>query len=163
MQNNKLFYIIGAIVILLIVGVGAFYMLGWNKGGTNVQYGLDGTKTYSNNEGSVTVGNSATMPDNWPSDVPANYSGAKILYSGNTNPETGTKGAAVSYTVEGGSVQAITDYYKSGLAAQGWKLEGNADMGGQTIIGATKDTRTFGVSILNSGNGTITVIAGLEL
>ena len=161
MEKKVMYIIAGVIVVLLIVIIGFFVrpMMMFNK--TSYQQNPDGTQTYSNSEGTVTVG--ASMPSTWPSDVPANYTGAQIIFSGDSNPQTGKAGAVVSYTVHNTSIQAISDYYKSGLTAQGWHIEGTTNIGSQVIIGATKDTRTFGASIVDAGNGDITVTAGLQL
>ena len=127
-----------------------------------VQQNLNGTQTYSNNEGSVTVGTGAGMPSGWPNDVPANYSGASIVYSGNLNPQTGQAGVVVSYTVQGATAQAVADYYKAGLISQGWAIEGDVNMAGGRTIVANKADKTFGVSIVEAG-GMVNVTAGLEL
>src|SRR3989344_5333830 len=90
--SNKMWYIIGGIVVLAIVGWlfmrGAGGFMGAATG-FDVDRNADGSATYSNDEGSVTVGTTATMPSNWPSDAPANYAGAAIVYSGTSNPQTG--------------------------------------------------------------------------
>ena len=110
---NKAVYIIGGIVVLLIAGW--FLTRGSaSVSGVDVDNNLDGSKTYSNEEGSVTVGTTATMPSNWPADAPANFAGAAIVYSGTSNPQTGTAGSAVSYTVRS-STASVADYYKQQL------------------------------------------------
>src|SRR3989344_4631434 len=92
---NKAVYIIGGIVVLLIAGW--FLTRGSaSVSGVDVDNNLDGSKTYSNEEGSVTVGG-GSMPDNWPGDAPANFAGATIAYSGTSNPQTGAAGPAASY------------------------------------------------------------------
>src|SRR3990167_686770 len=96
-MGNKMWYIIGAIVILLLLGwfaTGGAGFLAMRAAGVNATPNGDGTMTYSNSEGSVTVGG-GSMPDNWPSDAPANYAGASIQYSGSSNPQTGQAGSAV--------------------------------------------------------------------
>lgn len=153
MQNKWLYAGIGVVVVLGLVGFLASRTM---MNGTQ-------TQTYSNNEGSVTVGTNASMPSAWPSDAPANYAGATIVFSGNSNPQTGKNGAAVSYTVTGTTAKAVADYYKNTLTSNGWTVEGSMDLGTQMVVGAKKDNRTFGASIVDGGNGTITVTAGLEL
>jgi len=128
-----------------------------------VQQNLNGTQTYSNNEGSVTVGTNAGMPSGWPNDLPSNYTGAHIIYSGNSNPQTGQAGAAISYTLQDASAQTVASYYQNGLTEKGWSIESNANMGGQIVIGAKKDGKTFAAIIIDSGDGTVTVTAGLGL
>ncbi len=158
---NKTVYIIGGIIILLIVGW--FLTRGpASISGVDVDNNLDGSKTYSNEEGSVTVGTTATMPSNWPADAPANFAGAAIVYSGTSNPQTGKIGSAVSYTARG-SAAGVADYYKTQLTSKGWKIEGTANIAGATVVSATKDTRTFGAYIADTGDGQVTVTAGIEL
>lgn len=153
---------VGVVVVLAIGGFVAKSMM-YKSASVDYQQNLNGSQTYSNNEGSVTVGQNATMPSSWPADAPANYSGANIMYSGNSNPKGGSAGAMVSYTVSGASTQAVADYYKKTLVEKGWTVTGDANMSGQVIIGAEKDNRTIGISIADTGNGMITVTAGLEL
>ncbi len=160
---KKLYLIIGGIVVLAIVGFIAKGLIFGALTGGHYQQNLNGTQTYSNNEGSVTVGNNASMPSEWPSDAPSNFAGGSIVFSGNSNPQTGKNGAVVSYTVKGGTIQGVSDYYKAQLTANGWTLQGNYNVAGQGVLAAQKDGRTFGVSISDSGNGSVTVTAGLEL
>ncbi|OGG73386.1 hypothetical protein A3A40_01025 [Candidatus Kaiserbacteria bacterium RIFCSPLOWO2_01_FULL_54_20] len=158
---NKAVYIIGGIVVLLIVGW--FLTRGSASiSGVDVDNNLDGSTTYSNEEGSVTVGTTATMPSNWPADAPANFAGAAIVYSGTSNPQTGTAGSAVSYTVRS-STASVADYYKQQLTSAGWTIEATANIAGATVVSATKDTRTFGAYITDTGDGNVTVTAGIEL
>ena len=163
--SNKMWYIIGGIVVLAIVGWlfmrGAGGFMGAATG-FDVDRNADGSATYSNDEGSVTVGTTATMPSNWPSDAPANYAGAAIVYSGTSNPQTGTSGSAVSYTAQA-SVQSVADYYKQQLTSGGWAIQATANVGGATVVSATKDTRTLGAYITDTGDGNVSVVVGIEL
>lgn len=157
-------YIIGGIVVLLIAAwffTGGMSGMGANMAGVDMDRNLDGSTTYTNEEGSVTVGGNS-MPDNWPSDAPQNFSGATITFSGTSNPQTGQMGSAVSYTVRA-SAQAVADYYKSELQKAGWAVQASANMGAASAISATKDTRTFGAYIADTGDGSVAVTAGIEL
>jgi hypothetical protein len=169
-QSNKkvLYIVIGALVVLLIggavvgifgrsTGLGAAYF----TPGTDVDRNIDGSTTYSTEEGSVTVGGNS-MPSNWPSDAPTAYTDATIVYSGATNPTTGQNGSAVVYTVKA-STASVIEYYESRLKAEGWAITASADAAGMRVITATKDTRTFGVYIGSDGQGTTSVTAGIEL
>jgi len=153
-------YIIGGVVVLLILGWFLMGGLGANMAGVDVDRNLDGSATYSNEEGSVTVGGG--MPQNWPSDVPGVYSGAAIQYSGTSNPQTGEAGSAVVYTARA-SAQAVVDYYRQGLTSAGWTIEGTATIGAATVLTARKDTRTVGIHIADTGDGNVAVTAGVEL
>jgi hypothetical protein len=161
---------IGLGVLLLIIVIGAITgfagipAMSGAPAGTDVDRNIDGSTTYSNEEGSVTVGSGANMPANWPSDAPTAYSGATILYSGTTNPTTGESGSAVAYTTSA-SVQSVFEYYRSRLTAEGWAVEGSGTMtgAGMTVITATKDSRTFGVYITSDAQGQTSVTAGVQL
>jgi hypothetical protein len=61
------------------------------------------------------------------------------------------------------SAQAVADYYKQELQNNGWKIEGTASVGGATVVSASKDTRTFGAYIADTGDGNVAVTAGIEL
>lgn len=167
-SKKKIIYI--GIAVLIILALGAF-IGGFGRGtglgsayfapGTDVDRNLDGSTTYSTNEGSVTVGGN-TMPSNWPSDAPTAYTGATIAYSGTTNPTTGEAGSAVVYTTSA-SVASVIEYYESRLKAEGWTITASADAAGMRVITATKDTRTMGVYIATDGQGTTSVTAGVQL
>ncbi|MBI5644893.1 hypothetical protein HY970_02235 [Candidatus Kaiserbacteria bacterium] len=163
-MSNKIWYVIGAIVAVLLIGWLATRGMSYGAArmaGANVDQHMDGSTTYSNGEGSVTVGG-GSMPDNWPSDAPANYAGASIQYSGNSNPQTGKSGAAVVYTARGSSTDVL-NYYKSELASKGWKIEGTFNANGTTALSARKDTRVMAVYIVPGAEGMVAVTAGIEL
>lgn len=159
-----MWYIIGAIVLVVLVGGylsrGAGFM-GMRAAGVDMSPNADGGTTYSNNEGTVTVGGTA-MPSNWPSDAPANYSGASIQYSGSSNPQTGEAGSAIMYTVNA-SAQRVVDHYKNELARNGWTVEGTANAAGAMVVSAKKDTRTFGAYVVDSGSGAVSVTVGIGM
>lgn len=163
-SGNKMWYIIGAIIVLLLLGwvisrgVGGAAIIA--SGGTP---NLDGSATYTDNEGNTVTVGSSSMPENWPSDAPQNYAGASIRYSGNSNPQTGKAGAAVVYTANA-SVKSVYDYYDSRLKAEGWTIDATASVAaGANVIAATKNGRTFGVYIVSTGANTVSVTAGLDL
>ncbi len=165
--KSKVLYIVIAAIAILVLGAGFFFGSGMTQtalapAGVDVDQNRDGSTTYTTNEGTVTVGNNASMPENWPSDAPRAYSGATIVYSGTTNPTTGETGSAVSYTAPG-SVQEVIQYYLDGIKAEGWAVESDASVSGMRVIVAKKDTRTLGVYIMDGGNGTVSVTAGVQL
>lgn len=161
--SNKMWYIIGAIVVVLLLGWffsrGAWF-LGSAASGVDVDRDLDGSTTYSNDEGSVTVG-STSYPDNWPSDVPR-YGNGTIQFSGNSNPQTGASGAAVMFQTTD-NAQVVIDFYKTELTKNGWTIEGTVSANGALVLSAKKDTRTFGAYAVPSGDGKVSVTAGVEL
>jgi hypothetical protein len=166
-SNKKWLYIGGGVVILIILAAlfGGFGGRGFGPAyvapGTDVDRNMDGSTTYSTNEGSVTVGGNS-MPANWPSDAPPAYSGATIVYSGTSNPQTGEAGSAVVYTTTA-SADTVVAYYESRLKAEGWTVDATGAAAGMRVITATKDTRTFGVYIGSDSNGTTSVTAGVQL
>ena len=162
-SGNKMWYVIGGIVVFILVGW--FFSRGAGMmgaaSGVDVDQNLDGSATYSTSDGTVTVGGN-TLPDNWPSDAPGVYSGGSIQYSGSSNPQTGQAGSAVVYTVRA-SAQSVIDYYKSELTKSGWNVEATANMGEATVLSAGKDTRTIGIYIVDTGDGLVSVTAGIEM
>jgi hypothetical protein len=166
-SKNKLWYIIGGIVVLLVLGSqlsGFFARRGIENAieqatGVDVDYGRDGTATYKTDEGSVTVGGNS-LPDNWPADAPK-YPGANIQYSGSSNPQTGEAGVSVVFQTKA-SAQSVTDFYKKELASNGWKIESTATMGPATTLAAKKGDKTFAVYIVDSGEGMVNVTIGIS-
>ena len=163
-SNKKILYIVGGIIVLGLLGSlmsrGVGYM-GMRAVGVDMDQNRDGSATYSNKEGSVTVGGNK-MPDNWPSDAPGNFAGATITYSGSSNPQTGSAGSVVMYTVKA-SADAVAAQYKSELAAKGWTVESTANVAGATVIAAKKDTRTFGLYVTAVEGGDTTVQASVSM
>ncbi len=161
-SSKKLYCIIGGVIVLALLGW--FLMRGASdmaleRAGVDVDYNGNGSATYTTDDGSVTIGE-GKYPDTWPSDAPE-YGEGTIQYSGSSNPQTGESGAAVVFTATA-SVQAMVDFYKRELVADGWTITSTASVGGATVIGATKDTRTFGAYIVDAGNGMVSVTAGVS-
>src|SRR3989344_8054748 len=149
-EDNKgskkgLYVIVGIVILVLIVWAVKSSMR--SVTGVDIDRNFDGSATYSNEQGSVTVG-SNKLPDNWPADAPK-YGNATIQYSGSSNPQTGEEGASVMFTTPD-SVQAVVDFYKRDLTSNGWVIEQTANVGGSTVLSAKKDTRTFGVYIVDA-------------
>lgn len=160
--SKKGLYIVIVVVLVLIALYlmrGSFGLVGAPEG-VDVDRNLDGSATYTNDQGTVTTG-SNTLPDDWPSDAPK-YPNANIQYSGSSNPQTGEQGVAVAFFTTD-AVQTVMDYYKKELASNGWKVEQTATVGLNTVLSATKDTRTFGVYIADVGNGQTTVTVGIGI
>jgi hypothetical protein len=165
MSRNMMILIGAGAVVLLGIGwflTGGAAQMALSTQGVDVDRNLDGTVTYETEEGSVTTGAGATMPANWPSDVPQPYQGATIVYSGTTNPTTGAAGSAVVYTVNA-PAPAVIEYYAKDLATAGWKVENTAAIQGMNMIAATKDNRTVGVYVTDSDAGAVQVTVGVEL
>ena len=159
-KSKKWLYIIGGIIVVLVlahVAVGGFTRS--MTGAYMMHNGYDGSTTYSNGQGTVTV-DAQKMPDNWPSDAPT-YANAQIETAVASNPQTGQAGSSVVFTTSD-SAQTVTDFYKTQLAADGWKVEQTMTSTSGTVIAATKDTRTFGIYIVDSGDGKTSVTASVS-
>lgn len=166
-NNNKLWYIVGSVLVVGILWWMLSGMFARNAAerafeaatGGQVQYEADGTATYSNEEGSVTVGG-GSYPSNWPQDAPQ-YPGGVIQYSGSSNPQTGEPGAAVMFQV-GATVQTVVDYYQQQLTAKGWTVDAVVSMGAASSISAIKGEATFGAYITDVGDGNTAVTAAVS-
>ncbi len=170
-SSKKWLWIALGVILLLVIGS---VVTGFGRGtgfgsayfmpGVDVDRNMDGSTTYTDESGAgtVTVGAGGSMPDNWPSDAPDAYSGANIVYSGTSNPNTGESGSAVSYTVSA-SVESVVEYYESRLAAEGWTITGTTAAGGMQVIAAEKDTRVIGIYVTSDGQGNTAVTAGVQL
>lgn len=173
LSQKKLLYIVVGVVVLGGLGMLVRGMFSRNAGefmaeraieratggNVDVDYRGDNTITYKGKEGSVQVGENASLPSDWPSDVPV-ISGAKISYSGTSNPATGQSGASVMFTTTKSAAE-VAEYYNAELASQGWAIEGTGNFGGTSIVSAKKDSRTVGISIV-SAEETTTVTIGVQ-
>ncbi len=61
------------------------------------------------------------------------------------------------------AAQSVIDYYKGELSKNGWTIEATANTGGATVLSAQKDTRTFGVYVVDAGNGSVSVTVGIGM
>ncbi|OHA27241.1 MAG: hypothetical protein A3C06_04075 [Candidatus Taylorbacteria bacterium RIFCSPHIGHO2_02_FULL_46_13] len=157
--SKKLLYIVIGVVVVLIIGWVAKSSMR-SLTGVDVDTRMDGSTTYSNDEGTVTVGGNK-LPDNWPSDAPK-YQNADIQYSGSSNPQTGEAGASVVFLTSD-NAQEVVDFYKKELTSNGWTIEQTATIGASTILSAKKNERTFGVYIADSGDGKVSVTVGIGI
>src|SRR3989344_7196045 len=127
-------------------------------GKVDVDYDGDDTITYKSDEGSFQAGENVSLPSDCPSDVPV-MSGAKISYSGSSNPSTGAPGASVTFTTSK-SASEVAAYYNSELVNQGWTIDSTMNASGTTILSAKKGERTVGIYIVSS-EGTTSVTIGV--
>ncbi len=150
---------IGIVIIILLWGWTMWKGSESFSGLTTDKSGTQAT-TYTNKEGSVTVGGN-TYPDNWPTDVPK-YSNATVQYSAASNPQAEGAASSVIFLTKD-SIQSVVDFYKKELVSFGWNVEQVVNTGGTTIIAAKKDTRNFAAYIADSGDGQVSVTVGIEL
>lgn len=172
-SSKRTLYIIAIVIVLILLfallkgsnngnpGTGAENTNPMDMSAIDMTRNPDGSysKTYSNGEGSITIGG-GKLPADWPSDAPK-YANASIQYSGSSNPQTGEAGSAVVFMTSD-SVEKVVEFYKKSLVSNGWKIEQTANMGMSTVISATKDTRTFGVYISSAGEGKTSVTIGIS-
>lgn len=124
-------------------------------GSSNIGMNTDGTMDITTQEGTAKIG-TQTMPENWPTDVPT-YPNATVSYSTLVNSQTGKPGMAVALTTED-ETQAVTDYYKKELSANGWTVDAAMVGAGTSIFSARKDNRTASFLIAGAeGQTTITM------
>ncbi len=142
------------IAIVVLIGAGWFFTRGGMMGvpaGVDVNRNMDGSATYSNDEGSMTVG-TQSYPDAWPGDAPK-YSNGQIQYSASSNQQTGQNGSMVVLTTSD-SPQAVINFYKSELASKGWTTEQTATVGEMVMISAKKGDVTFTVQVVSADQKT---------
>jgi hypothetical protein len=163
-SSKGLLWAVVGLLVLGGVGVGVSRWMGDRT--TKSLTGVNGDRnddsaTYSNEQGSVTVGGSA-MPENWPSDAPGAVAGAAIQYSGASSPAGEAAGLGVVYTVAKPSADVVA-YYKTELAAKGWTIEGNSTIGTVVVLSAKKGKNTLGVQVVTTDTKNTQVTLGLQV
>ena len=107
-----------------------------------------------NNGEKMTINSEGTkLPDDYPKDVPV-ASGAKIVMSTSVDNKT-TKGSHLVLESTD-SLDKITEFYKKGLADNGWKISATFAQPQMTIITAAKDNRELSLSV-QQGDGKSTI------
>jgi len=165
-NSRQIWYAIGILAVILLVGWALL-----NRSGTsNSIFGFGNTDTQATTTetttgttggtGGTTAGGSG-FPAGWPSDAPALQSGAKITYTGATDPKTKLAGPTVVYTVSGTPATAVT-FFKSQFSRQGWTFRGQGNVLGSVQLAATKDTRKVTVTILETQTGILNVTVGIS-
>ena len=110
-------------------------------------------KDAKGNEFEASIGDDATVPGSFPTDVPL-YPGAKPMAS----MSAGREGTMVTFKTTD-SQQEIFEFYQTQLAEQGWKVAEEESFGGQLELVGLKDSRKTTVSISGTkGDSRISVI-----
>lgn len=110
----------------------------------------NGVININTKDGSFSTSN--TLPTSWPSDAPV-YPGATIQYSG-TSPTSGT--AVIMQTTEASDI--ISTYYIEQAEQNGWTLENNAQVSGNSVLSFTKGSQSLSVLVTPTADGsTITM------
>jgi len=169
-KSKALYYVIGAIILVIIVGWIGSSIAGYimRKGietaiqastGVKTTINSDGTGTYSNSQGSLTVSKN-TMPASWPSDAPGQYPGSTISFAGAANQSAGKAEAEVSMNTNDSS-DTVVSYYKNALAADGWTIVQSGVYGPQNVIAAKKGASQMEIEAVAAGQQTtITLVLG---
>jgi hypothetical protein len=121
----------------------------------NGKTGQSAVTITGNNGEKMTINSEGTkLPDDYPKDVPV-ASGAKIVMATSVDNKT-TKGSHLVLESTD-SLDKITDFYKKGLADNGWKVNATLTQPQMTIITAAKDNRELSLSVQQAdGKSTIT-------
>jgi len=122
-------------------------------GDADVDMQADGSMRVETAEGTVMTGPASELPENWPSDVPV-YDDAQITFSGSASQGNGKMGTMVMLQTED-SVEDVVAYYKDEIVKQGWKIDATMQMGGSTVMAATKGSRVVSMQVAASGEGTV--------
>ena len=83
------------------------------------------------------------LPAGFPGDMPV-YPGAKTIQGA----RRGSTEKMAVFEAEASPAE-VADYYKRELLAQGWSLEGEVELDGETMISVEKGGRKAGVMILS--------------
>jgi hypothetical protein len=145
-----------AVIALLAAGCNRSQTISTSEGEVTVtDKGKDsGTFTFTGKDGqkmTMDVGG-GKLPADYPQDVPV-YKGAKIVVTQTLSEKNGRNLVLES----GDSVEAIGEFYRKELPAQGWTVENTMAVGGMNKISATKNKRQVTVNITD-GNGKRTVM-----
>jgi hypothetical protein len=87
------------------------------------------------------------VPGDYPKDVPV-YDDAKVILSQSTSE----KNAQNLVLESNDAAEKIAGFYKKGLESNGWKIEGNMNMGEMSMFTAVKEKRQVVVQVLNAGD-----------
>jgi hypothetical protein len=161
-DSKKVVYAVIITILVLLIIYAISISFGVKKiSGVDVDKHLDGSTTYSNDQVSVTAGGeNNTWPANWPSDVPA-YTNAKILTAVSSDQIAAAAVISVNFSTTD-TAQTVVDFYKTKLAANGWKVNPAVEASTFTVLSAAKDKRNVSVTVdNNSVAGQLKVIVSI--
>jgi len=156
--SKHMWYITGAAVLIALLAWALLQRDVLTSIGIGNQQATS-TETSTDTSGGTTA--SSNLPSGWPSDAPALLSGAKITYSGQSDPKTEIAGPTVVFTASSKPQTAVT-FYKSQFTAHGWTFRGQGDDLGSVQLAATKGTRKVTVTILETRSGVLNVTIGIS-
>ncbi|MBI4559560.1 MAG: hypothetical protein HY706_18390 [Candidatus Hydrogenedentes bacterium] len=108
-------------------------------------------------EGSVTIGEKAEIPEDFPKDIP--------LYPGQTLVMVSSAAENQTFTVQaktGDATEKVADHYKKEAPANGWIEETSVTQSGEQpmqLLVYKKDSRTLNVTVTKDTEGTMISLA----
>ncbi len=134
-------------------------------GDVSLDFDNDGTVTYEGGDGeqfSVTAGDGAELPDNWPSTVPV-MDDAIITYAGSMMGGEGTIGLTAIFTTDA-TKKDVVEYYQNKLADNGWTIAGTMDFGDSAMVTATRgEYDSVGIAVATDrGETSVTLSVGMQ-
>lgn len=125
----------------------------------DVDYDKDGGMEFQTDEGELAVGNKASIPDDFPSDVPVIDYNEVVSSSSFTDAEDGMK----SFTLMVESKKSFDNtkaYYEEEMEDEGWTSESTFESNGTIMLSYTKDENNCAVWVAEDDgkvNVTLTV------
>lgn len=178
-KNKKLIFIIGGIIAILVIGIGAVVFAnfkGWidlpfqtpgeklaeEVAEETIEEGLGGNADVELDEDSMTIETDegsleSAATDEWPSDIPSDipeYGDGEIT---NTLHSESDDGEYWIVAIDDTSDSAI-DSYKSLLSDAGFENLGDASFSGARILNMSKGDYSVVISFDSDGSGTIEVV-----
>lgn len=110
--------------------------------------------TVTGNDTELTVGTAATLPEDFPTDVPI-YTGATLT---STFSSVGIAGHSVAMETADATT-AVLAFYKDQMAANGWTQQSAFDVGGAVQRTYAKDGSTVALTLSRDATRDMTVVS----
>jgi len=145
--TKKILIIVGAVVLILVVGGFVAAKFAFQKINTLVP-GLGISKdglSINSPDGTLKVSNK--IPDSWPNDIPI-YPDSKVTNSFIMNQDPAKGGSEIVLNLNtDDDLQAVRDYYKKELVSNGWKIDQDNEMSVLFTLVASKNSRGFSLML----------------
>jgi hypothetical protein len=122
--------------------------------GSDVELGRDGSMTVTGADGSMSTLGSATLPSDWPSDVPTVKNGTLTLAGSTPGAVAGKNDFTVAWTTTDGKQAVIGTF--AALESAGWTRSVDLDMGDGALMTWESGDKKRNVSIVVSASSTET-------
>jgi len=155
--------IVALALLLALVGCSRSKTVSTHSGKVTVEEtgkaGESAVTVKGNNGETLTINSSgAKLPDDYPKDVPV-ASGAKVVMAASVNNANNNGSNLVLESTD--SLDKLLEFYKKGLADNGWKVEATISQEKMTMLTASKDKRALSVHIQEQeGKSTVTQTVG---